>query len=119
MALKTGPAWITVEFERVGFHCWPGATGERAYLADRHRHRFIVSVSLTVEHDDREVEFHDLLDRAAGWWPGPELGRQSCEDIARRYIHRLAERYPGRRYSVTVSEDGEVSATVDAADTDD
>lgn len=110
------PTTITVAFDETGFHRWEGATGTREYLASRHRHRFNVSVSISVHHDDREVEFHDLLDLVRGWWPGPELGGKSCEDIARTYVLNLADRFPRREYSCSVWEDGEVGATISARD---
>jgi DNA-directed RNA polymerase specialized sigma24 family protein len=43
-------------------HWWPGATGKRAYLADEHMHDFRIRVAVEVEHDERQVEFHDLRD---------------------------------------------------------
>jgi hypothetical protein len=47
-----------VRFQVPGFHCWQGATGDRAYLADRHRHLFHVEAKISIFQNDREVEFH-------------------------------------------------------------
>lgn len=96
-----------------GFHRWPGATGRRAYLADRHRHLFHLEVEVAVGHDDRDVEFHDLQDLVRDWWgDGPrELGAHSCEQIARD----LAAHLTGQGITVTrvtVSEDAESGATL-------
>jgi len=102
---------IFVRFTQPGFHHWPEPTGDRAYLGERHRHLFHVDVRMQVEHDDREVEFHNLLDLARSLFPGGELGGQSCEMMARSLGEKIARRY-GRAVQVTVSEDGEVGAVV-------
>lgn len=108
-------ARIDVKFLVEGFHCWPEAPAHRAYLADKHRHQFVVTVTMDVEHDDREVEFHDVRDAAIGMMTAlgehGDYGRQSCEHIGRQIAGRLAERY-GRDVWVHVSEDGECGATV-------
>jgi hypothetical protein len=102
---------IFVRFTQPGFHHWPDPTPERAYLGQRHRHLFHVEVRVQVWHDDREVEFHDLLDFARSQFPGGELGGQSCETMARALGKEIARRF-GRAVEVTVSEDGEVGAVV-------
>ena len=102
---------IFVRFQVPGFHHWPEPTSERAYLGQRHRHLFHVEVRMEVGHDDREVEFHDLLDFARAQFPGGELGGQSCEMMARQLGKEIARRF-GRAIEVTVSEDGEVGAVV-------
>lgn len=104
-------ATIFVRFQVPGFHCWPEPTPERAYLGQRHRHLFHVEVRIKVAHDDREVEFHDLLDFAREALPGGELGAQSCEMLARALGAKVAARYR-RAVEVSVSEDGEVGAVV-------
>jgi hypothetical protein len=101
---------IFVRFTQPGFHHWPEPTKQRAYLGERHRHLFHVEVRLQVQHDDREVEFHDLLDLARGLFPGGELGGQSCETMARSLGKQIARHY-GRAVEVNVSEDGEVGAS--------
>ena len=102
---------IFVRFTQPGFHCWPEPTEGRTYLGQRHRHLFHVEVCLKVNHDDREVEFHDLLDFARDAFPGGEMGGQSCEMMARLLGEKIARRYR-RAIQVTVSEDGEVGAVV-------
>ena len=105
------PSTIFVRFTQPGFHHWPQPTPERSYLGQRHRHLFHVEVRLQVEHDDREVEFHDLLDFARARFPGGELGPQSCEMLARSLGKEIARRFQ-RAVEVAVSEDGEVGALV-------
>lgn len=102
---------IFVRFTQPGFHHWPEPTEERAYLGQRHRHLFHVEVRMHVEHDNREVEFHDLLDLARSLFPGGELGGRSCEMMARHLGKQIARHY-GRAIEVIVSEDGEVGASV-------
>jgi hypothetical protein len=109
-------ARITVRFIEPGFHRWPGATEERAYLADRHRHLFYVAVTVEVDHDDREIEFHDLLEVARAMYRrmgngDGEYGSMSCEAMARQLGQALAELY-SRPFEVSVYEDNEVGATV-------
>jgi hypothetical protein len=103
---------IIVRFQKPGFHNWGGATGERAYLADRHRHLFKVEAQITVEHDDREVEFHDFLDYCSKHFPEGEHGSRSCEMLCNNLIKKITERYPHRPVTVSVFEDGEVGALV-------
>lgn len=115
------PSVIFVTFQESGFHNWPDAPTERSYLASRHRHIFHVRVETTVDHDDREIEFHDLIDRAKPAFRNLRLpkkgstdndfGGQSCEILARRLGTSLAD-YFNRAFTVTVSEDGECGATV-------
>jgi hypothetical protein len=105
-------ATVMVRRRFEGFHQWPDATGQRDYLAHRHRHLFWVQVEAAVTHDDREIEFHDLLDQVKAWWPGPELGRWSCEQIGKHYLNHLIQDYGHRSYLVEVWEDGEVGARV-------
>ena len=103
---------ITVKWTQQGFHRWPEAQGVREYLSSRHRHLFYCEVSVTVEHGDREIEFHDLLDLCKTIIPETELNRQSCEDLTDRLLESVSNVYPDRpRYSATVWEDDEVGAT--------
>lgn len=104
-------AELFVRFRRAGFHHWPNPISGREYLRERHRHQFHVEVKMVAQHDDREVEFHDLLDAARALFPGGELGSQSCEMMARKLAAALADEF-GRSVAVTISEDGECGSTV-------
>lgn len=103
---------ITVRHTFEGWHHWPEAPGRRAYLAAKHRHMFWVDTTVTVGHDDREIEFHDLRDTARAATPGGDLGSTSCEQLAERVIGAVRHEWPGREYTVTVWEDNECGATV-------
>lgn len=111
--------WVT--FSHPGFHCWPDAPQHRAYLRAPHRHKFIVRVETAVLHDDRELEFHDLLDFAKG-----EFARgftqedaqgfdtsmaRSCEHMAKELGSACVEKF-ARPFNISVSEDGECGAEV-------
>lgn len=104
-------AEIFIRFTFAGFHCWESAPEHRSYLASRHRHLFGVEVKCLVNNDDREIEFHDLLDESKAFFSEPERGNQSCEMMARALGEHLAKRYQ-RTFTVMVSEDGECGAQV-------
>lgn len=96
-----------------GFHAWVGAKGERAYLGSRHRHLFRTTVWIDVLHEDREIEFHDLRDEVAEVMQDRrDFGPRSCESIAQEVMAAILKRWPDRRCSVEVSEDGECGAIV-------
>lgn len=101
-----------VRFTLPGWHRWPGAPERRGYLGTEHRHLFHFEVELELLHDDREVEFHDLLGEAKSAAHGPNFGTQSCEQIAAGLIDHFEEFYPGRDVRVAVFEDGECGAVV-------
>lgn len=116
---ETLTVWAKTTF--VGWHYWPDAPAERAYLRDSHRHLFHVSAELEVGHDDREVEFHDLMrvverslemigDPVEWGLGGRNLGPRSCEAVARWVADAVARTYPGRLLSIEVSEDNECGA---------
>lgn len=115
----TTSALITVRFSVPGFHCWPDAPFRRIYLRDKHRHLFHVEVATQVTHDDREIEFHDLMENARTLlrleWPGFDFGANSCEMIARKLGSKLQAKH-SRPFTITVSEDGECSASVRSDD---
>ncbi len=109
---------VRTEFE--GLHLWADAPDEVGYLRSQHRHIFKVETTITVTHDDRELEFimvkHTLddiinnykqskLDEVNGVLADVNLG--SCEMMCRHIISKLAEKYGERCYDVKVFEDGE------------
>lgn len=107
-------ARIGVTFTIDGFHYWPEAHKQRFYLAEKHHHRFGFRVECAVTHDDREVEFHDLLALARAQYPNEpfDFGRRSCETIARDLGEALVAELR-RPFLVTVDEDGIAYATVE------
>lgn len=120
-AVTRSKAKITVRFDHVGLHCWPGAHERRSYLRHPHRHLFKVAVSTWVAHDDRDIEFHDLADAAKqffsmGFTHEDSVGfdiamARSCEMMAAALGADLVKMF-NRLFVVTVSEDGEFDAEV-------
>jgi len=104
--------YAVVRFTVPGFHRWPGAPASRSYLRERHRHLFYMEVKLETFHEEREVEFHDLLAESKDLFPGGELDDRSCETMARTMVNQISGLYPGRRLEVSVFEDNEVGAVV-------
>jgi hypothetical protein len=102
-----------VTWRAAGFHSWPQAAGARGYLAARHRDVFHYRVELDVNHDDRDVEFHDVLDACRAMTrEDTDWDARSCEAIGRLILAELDARWPGRSPVICVSEDGECGATV-------
>lgn len=109
--------WVVVRHAVPGFHRWEHAPENRAYLRATHRHVFHVEVRVEVTHDNRDIEFHDLLDAVADSLPrNHDWGGRSCETLARivaervRALMQLPEHRPVR---VSVFEDNEVGAIIE------
>lgn len=114
--LRTSNQVIWVTFDKVGFHRYPDAPDEVAYLRDRHRHIFKYKVYIQVHHDDREIEFHmfknwmvSLYDQGA-----LEVDHKSCEMLAQDLMDQILAKYncSNRIVAVEVSEDGECGAVI-------
>lgn len=95
-----------------GFHRWPDAPDEVAFLRDLHRHEFHVMAHIDVSHDDRECEFILLKRRVDKQIKKTLKGKKwdtetwSCEKWARHLLDELD-------LSVCeVTEDGENGAVV-------
>lgn len=113
--------WVT--FDKVGFHRYPDAPDEVAYLRDRHRHVFKFRVTVEVTHNDREIEFHMLKNWLVGMYDTGhlEVDYKSCEMLAEDLLAVIRGKYGildsigggiAREISVEVSEDGECGAVV-------
>lgn len=105
--------WLWVRFQVEGWHKWPGASEKRRYLANSHRHMFHVEAAVEVAELDREIEFHDLKDACIELFPGGDMGAKSCEMMATDLGNALLALLGPRRLHITVSEDGEVGATIE------
>ena len=71
---------VTTRFE--GFHCWPAAPDEVAFLRHEHRHVFTVKATVPVTHDDRDQEFFILrrkLDARIVELQSADVRTWSCE----------------------------------------
>ena len=117
------PATIFVRLTVPAWHRWPDAPVGRAYLRQPHRHLWHYEARMPVHHDERDVEFHDLMREVRIWLAetyqqdegdGFHFGARSCETLARELGEHLAQRH-GREVEVSVSEDGEAGACVRVA----
>lgn len=113
MSLWVRQRLAIVRHRFVGFHAWPNAGESEEYLAARHRHVFFVELAVNQRHDDRDVEYHDLLAQLVQWCaamaPSGDLGHMSCEMIANR-LGRAAEKAGLSPEYVRVFEDDENGA---------
>lgn len=104
-----------VTFDRVGFHCYPNAPEEVDYLATRHRHKFFFKVTVPVEHNERDLEFHMFLTKITGWYDSSalELNAKSCETIAEQLALKILGVYSKLHFcEVEVWEDQECGARI-------
>lgn len=114
--------WVT--FRKEGIHMYPAAATDAAlatgdmydvsFLGTPHRHIFHFRVAIQVFQDDRDIEFIQFkrwLEKCYN--DGTlELNHKSCEMIARELNDIIIARYPGRKTSIDVSEDGENGAVL-------
>ena len=121
MTTTSSRIWVT--FRRKGIHQYSTAPEDVSYLQSPHRHLFHFKVTISVTHDDREIEFHQFLNwlEALYDFGTLQLDNKSCEMIARDLIASITAKYPGRVGEVEVAEDGECGAVVawDDRDVDD
>lgn len=99
-----------------GIHCWPDAPEPVGFLRNHHHHLFVVYTQIDVNHDDRELEFlmvqrdidkyiHQTMMVSGNT---AFLGDMSCEQIAKRIIKFVGDKYGSNRsISVGVFEDDE------------
>lgn len=117
--MRQDNSFIWVTFQRKGFHRYPLAGSldvlkDVEYLANVHRHLFKFRVAIEVFHDDRELEFHQVLNWIESLFENNiELDFKSCEMISNELAEAIGKRYPGRRVTIDVSEDGECGSTID------
>lgn len=105
--------YIKVQTQFVARHKWADAPDEVAFLRNTHRHLFKVSVKISVEHNDREIEFFIFQNFVQEFTKKSEnqmIG--SCEQYGEALIEYIEQKYPNRFIEVEVSEDGENSAII-------
>lgn len=100
---------IFVTFRKEGIHCYPDAPTSVDFLKHPHRHMFHFKVSLEVFHNDREVEFIIFKRWIESLYSDSilQLSYNSCEMISDDLAAQINTYYPGRDFSIEVSEDGE------------
>ena len=105
--------WVVVKFQFPGFHCWPDAPEEVAFLRNRHRHIFHCEVAIQEVNDDRDIEFFLFKKELESGIPFYITGENdSCEMIAQRIKGMVEKDHPGRIVMVSVYEDNENGAIV-------
>ena len=111
--------WVT--FQKEGIHKYPAALEDPGladvnFLGYPHRHIFHFRVSIDVFHNDRDIEFIQFKRWLEGLYNGGnavlELDYKSCEMIADDLYIQIADRYPGRNVTISVSEDNENGCTI-------
>ena len=109
--------WVT--FQREGIHKYPAALEEPtladvSFLGYPHRHIFHFRVYIDVFHNDRDIEFIQFKRWLQGLYDNSllELDYKSCEMIADDLYVQIADRYPGRNVTISVSEDNENGCTI-------
>ncbi len=105
---------VIVSHQVPGFHHWPGAPDDVAYLRYMHRHLFLIVVGWKVSHDNRDVEFHTAQDWIRKEYPTPtNFGSRSCEQLAKELGTKLIEAGLPAPTFVEFWEDGEFGARVE------
>ena len=111
VVIEESMIWVT--FRREGIHKYPAALEEEkladvAFLGYPHRHMFHFKVWIQVRHNDREIEFIQFKRWLESLYQGTlELDYKSCEMIADDLHNQIANKYPGRKVWIEISEDGE------------
>jgi len=111
--------WVT--FRKEGIHKYPAAledpnlkTGDEydvSFLGYPHRHIFHFRVWISVQHNDRDIEFIQFKRWLEGLYSGKQntlqLDYKSCEMMSDELYEVIKAKYPDREVWIEVSEDGE------------
>ena len=111
--------WVT--FRKEGIHKYPAAledpklaTGDEydvSFLGYPHRHIFHFRVWISVQHNDRDIEFIQFKRWLEALYSGQgsvlSLDYKSCEMMSDDLYAQIQAKYPGREVWIEVSEDGE------------
>jgi len=105
---------IFVQFRKEGIHCYPDAPNGVEFLKHPHRHIFHFKATVSVEHNDRDIEFILFKRELESMYDAGAMliDHKSCEMLADDLIKYISTNYPDRTISVEVSEDGENGATL-------
>jgi len=109
---------VWAKFQVEGFHAWPDAPGDLAFLRSKHRHVFHFEIGVEVTESNREVEFILLGRRArhrlASLYKNQDrifdFENDSCEMIAEKLGNALEVEFLIE--AVSVFEDDENGASV-------
>lgn len=111
-------SYIKVRAEFEGWHHYPNAGDidpRIKFLEDDHRHMFKVEVKISVNHNDRELEFFLVKWALNEYITESQMNHKSCEMIATDILeyHLIPKYGPDRYYEVIVSEDGESDGIIE------
>ncbi len=118
-AMTRALRWIYVTFQKAGFHRYPDAEtnpllADVAYLGREHRHLFKFNVQIAVTHNDRDLEFHQVLKYCESLFTGElNIDYKSVEMLADDLYILLSVKYPNRAMKISVSEDGECGCIIE------
>jgi len=113
----TRKIWVT--WQRAGFHFYPQANMDPRltdvkYLGARHRHLFKFKVFIEVTHNDRDLEFHQVLNFCESLFESNiDINSKSVEMLADDIYDHLSIEYPNRGMTIEVSEDGECGCSIE------
>lgn len=106
--------WIWVTFSREGIHRYPEALTDPnledvKFLGYDHRHIFHFKVWIEVTHDNRDIEFIQFKRWLESLYQTAtlKLDYRSCEMMADDLAVLITDKYPDRRFKISVSEDNE------------
>jgi hypothetical protein len=111
--------WVT--FRKEGIHKYPAAltdpalaTGDEydvSFLGHPHRHIFHFRVWISVQHNDRDIEFIQFKRWLEKLYSGDgatlKLDYKSCEMMSDELYDIISQKHPDREVWIEVSEDGE------------
>ena len=110
--------WVFATCQVEGIHYWPDAPAEVGFLKYPHRHMFHVKLSISVDGDNRELEFI----KVKRWLTSTCIGiigesvdkpvTKSCEMFAKEIIDEADVEFMSRKFICEVSEDGENGAVI-------
>lgn len=105
---------IFVTWQKEGIHCYPDAPEGVEFLKHPHRHMFHFRVTVSVTHNERDIEFILFKRELEHLFDGGtmKMDHKSCEMLAEELINYISGVYTGRTIEVEVSEDGENGATL-------
>lgn len=125
MSKQPSTRMIYITFQKEGIHKYPAAstdptlaTGEWddvSFLGVPHRHIFHFRVSISVVHNDRDIEFIQFKRWLERLYADNtlQLNFKSCEMIAEDLYAKINEKYPNRKVIIEIAEDGENGAVME------
>jgi len=110
---------IFVTFSKAGFHYYPNAANDEqlkdvSYLGNKHRHLFGFKIWIEVFHNDRELEFHQVLNFCESLFTTVlDINSKSVEMLSDDLFELISNKYPNRDIHISVSEDNECGAFIE------